>query len=63
MGAIIRFSCGVLGEVFQVLFLGGEPGECGLEISVVDAEEGIDSSQVKRGNIDLGGHPLVWERA
>ena len=42
-GATIRFSCGVLGYVFQVLSLGGEPGEGRLELGAGDAEEEIAS--------------------
>ena len=36
-GAIIRFICGVLGKVFQVLSLGGEPEEGRLELDAGDA--------------------------
>ena len=46
-GSIILFSCRILREVLQVLPLGRDPGEVGLEVDVGDAEEGIASSQVK----------------
>ena len=61
-GAIVRFGCRILSEVFQVLSLGGDPREGGPELGVGDAEEGIARSQVKGGNLDVGGRPFVWER-
>ena len=59
-GEIVRLGCRILSEGLQVLSLGGEPGEGGLEICVGDADEGIASRQVKGGNLDVGGRPFVW---
>ena len=60
-GAIIRFGCRILSEGLQVLSLGGEPGEGGLKLGAGDYEKGIASSQVKGGNLDVGGRPFVCE--
>ena len=61
-GAIIRCGCRILSEGLQVLSLGGEPGEGGLEVGAGDSDKGIASSQVKGGNIDVQGRTFVWER-
>ena len=45
----------------QVLSLGRETGEGGLELSAGDSEEGIAGSQVKGVDLDVGGRPFVWK--
>ena len=45
----------------MVSFL-GDTGEGGIEFRPQDAEELVSHCEVEWCNLNVGGHPLVWER-